>query len=129
MDKNKDDFEDFLDPEVARELQNQFQKLQIKKQQESINQDPEKKWFYELSTSLGDQGVKYFREPDTDFMFVQLTRDLEVEQKVERIAVQEIEEYMSIGVSAVAVAAAIRAGLISPAFRFWKEQEDDDAED
>lgn len=129
MDKNKDDFEDFLDPEVARELQNQFQELQIKKQQESINQDPEKKWFYELSTSLGDQGVKYFREPDTDFMFVQLTRDLEVEQKVERIAVQEIEEYMSIGVSAVAVAAAIRAGLISPVFRFWKEKEDDDAED
>jgi hypothetical protein len=80
--------------------------------------------------ALGDQGVKYFREPEMDFMYVQLTRDHEVEQKVEKISIQEIEEYASIGVSATAVAAAIRAGLISPVFRFWRETEEyNDPED
>jgi uncharacterized membrane protein YqiK len=125
MDMNKDDFEDFLDPETARELKNQFHELQLRKQQENINADPEKRWFYEFSVALGDQGVKYFREPEMDFMYVQLTRDHEVEQKVQKISIEEIEEYASIGISATAVAAAIRAGLISPVFKFWRDIEED----
>jgi hypothetical protein len=120
---NNEEFENFLDPETAKELRIQFHELQLKKQQESIEKDPEKNWFYKFSEALGDQGVKYFRDPDSDIMYVQLTRDFEVQQKPEGIYVKEIEEYMNIGVSPVAVAAAIRAGLISPVFRFWREDE------
>lgn len=128
MDKNE--FEDLFEPEVIEELRAQFNELHIKQQQEYIQQNPEQKWFFELSQSLGEQGVKFFRDPDSEVMYVQLTRDFQVEQRAEPILIKEIEEYMQINIPAAAVAAAIRAGLISPVFRFWRKLEDgDDTED
>lgn len=122
---NKDEFDDLFDPELVEEFRAQFNKLHIKNQQERINQDPYQKWFFELSQSFAEQGVKYFREPDSEVIYVQLTRNFEVEQRVEAIITREIEEYMNMGIPPSAVAAAIRAGLISPVFRFWREADED----
>lgn len=122
---DKDEFDDLFDPEMVEEFRAQFNELHIKNQQERINQDPYQKWFSELSQSFAEQGVKYFREPDSEVMYVQLTRNFEVEQRTESITIREIEEYMNIGIPPSAVAAAIRAGLISPVFRFWKEVDDE----
>lgn len=124
MAMNKDNFEDFLDPETARELRIQFQELQIKQQQERIENNPEEKWFYEFSTALGELNVQYFREPGSEFMYVRLSKNTEFENKTESILIHEIEEYMVIGVPAAAVASAIRAGLISHVFKFWKDSGD-----
>jgi len=126
MAMDKDEFEDLFEPEVIEELRAQFNELHIKKQQEYIQKNPTQKWFFELSQSLGEQGVRFFRDPDSEVMYVQLTRDFQVEQKTEPILIREIEEYMQINIPAAAVAAAIRAGLISPVFRFWRKIEDDD---
>jgi hypothetical protein len=125
MNMNKDEFDDLFDPELVEEFRAQFNELHIKNQQERINQDPYQKWFSELSQSFAEQGVKYFREPDSEIMYVQLTRDFEVEQRVEAITIREVEEYMNIGIPPSAVAAAIRAGLISPVFKFWREINDE----
>jgi hypothetical protein len=125
MTMNKDEFDDLFDPELVEEFRAQFNELHIKNQQERINQDPYQKWFSELSQSFAEQGIKYFREPDSEIMYVQLTRDFEVEQRAEPIIIREVEEYMNIGIPPSAVAAAIRAGLISPVFKFWREINDE----
>ena len=125
MTMNKDEFDDLFDPEMVQEFRAQFNELHIKQQQERISQNPYEKWFYELSQAFIEQGIKYFREPDSEIMFVQLSRDFQVEQKQEVIIIREIEEYMNIGVPAAAVAAAIRAGLLSPVFKFWRDKNDE----
>jgi hypothetical protein len=125
MTMNKDEFDDLFDPEMVEEFRAQFNELHIKNQQEKISQDPYQKWFSELSQAFAEQGIKYFREPDSEVMYVQLTRNFEVEQRTESITIREVEEYMNIGIPPSAVAAAIRAGLISPVFRFWKEVDDE----
>lgn len=122
---NKDEFDDLFDPDMVQEFRAQFNELHIKQQQERISQNPYEKWFYELSQAFIEQGIKYFREPDSEIMFVQLSRDFQVEQKQEVIVIREIEEYMNIGVPAAAVAAAIRAGLLSPVFKFWRDKNDE----
>jgi hypothetical protein len=125
MTMNKDEFDDLFDPDMVQEFRAQFNELHIKQQQERISQNPYEKWFYELSQAFIEQGIKYFREPDSEIMFVQLSRDFQVEQKQEVIVIREIEEYMNIGVPAAAVAAAIRAGLLSPVFKFWRDKNDE----
>lgn len=125
MNMNKDEFDDLFDPELVEEFRAQFNELHIKNQQERINQDPYQKWFAELSQAFAEQGVKYFREPDSEIMYVQLTRDFEVDQRVQPIIIKDVEEYMNMGIQPSAVAAAIRAGLISPVFRFWRETNDE----
>jgi hypothetical protein len=100
--------------------------LQIEKQKEIYENNPNEKWFIDFSSALGTQGVAFYRtEEQEDVIFVQLITNFRDKESVQEIFISEIEEYMSIGVPAEAVAAAIRAGLLSSVFQFWRNVGED----
>jgi hypothetical protein len=129
MSIDPNEFEDLFDPEVMEELNKQFNELQIKKQEEFINSDPKRKWFMEFSLALSQQGIRYFMSNDEEIIYVQLSKGLMTEGKAESIYIEDIEEYRYLDVSPEALAAAIKAGLLSPVFIFWKKVGEDYEED
>jgi hypothetical protein len=122
---SRDEFDKMFDAEMVREFRNQFTELQLQKQSESYENNPESKWLMEFSTALGEQGIVFYRKEE-DVIHVQLVTEFKDREKVESIYLSEIEEYMSINVPAEAVAAAIRAGLLSSVFKFWRKAEEDE---
>lgn len=128
MSISRDDFDKMFEPDMVHEFRSQFNQIQLDKQREVYENNPEERWFVDFSTSLGTQGVAFYRtEEQEDLIFVQLVTQFKDKDSVESIFIYEIEEYMSIGVPAEAVAAAIRAGLLSSVFKFWRTVGEDDA--
>lgn len=125
MSMSKDEFDKMFDPEMVREFRNQFTELHLQRQAESYENNPESKWLMEFSAALGEQGVIFFRREE-DVIQVQLATEFRDREKVESIYLSEIEEYMSINVPAAAVASAIRAGLLSSVFKFWRKVGEDE---
>lgn len=125
---SRDDFDKMFEPEMVHEFRSQFNQIQLDRQKELYENNPEERWFVDFSNSLGTQGVTFYRREDQeDLIFVQLVTELKDKDSVESIYIYEIEEYMSIGVPAEAVAAAIRAGLLSSVFKFWRTVGEEDA--
>ena len=122
---NRDEFDDLFDPELLQEFKEQFNELQMKKQQEYFEADPKTKWLLDFSYALGKQGIRYFKDEEQDSIYIQLPNNTLSDNRVESISMKEIEEYMEMRVPAEAVAAAIRAGLISNAFKFWMTIDDE----
>lgn len=128
MSISRDDFDKMFDPEMVHDFRSQFNQIQIEKQREVYDNNPDQKWMVDFSCALGTQGVAFYRlEEQEDVIYVQLITELKNKNSVEAIFIYEIEEYVSIGVPAEAVAAAIRAGLLSSVFKFWRNVEEDDA--
>jgi len=120
------EFDKMFDPEMVHEFRSQFNELQLERQKEIYENNPEEKWFVDFASALGTQGVVFHRtEEQEDIIFVQLLTRIKDKESVEQISINEIEEYMSIGVPAEAVAAAIRAGLLSSVFQFWRNVGED----
>jgi hypothetical protein len=128
MSMDENEFDSLFDPEMIREFREKFTELNIKRQQEQYEEDPEYKWFLELSIALSREGIRFFRNDEKEMIYIQSVNDTTTERHVESIALNEIQEYMIIGVPAEAVAAAIRAGLLSSVFKFWRKF-DDESED
>ena len=128
MSINRDEFDRMFDPEMVHEFRSQFNQIQIDIQKEIYENNSDEKWLVDFSTALSTQGVVFYRlEEQEDLIYVQLITELKNKQTVEAIYIHEIEEYISIDVPAEAVAAAIRAGLLSSVFKFWRNVEEDDA--
>lgn len=128
MSINRDEFDRMFDPEMVHEFRSQFNQIQIDRQKEVYENNSDEKWLVDFSTALSTQGVVFYRlEEQEDLIYVQLITELKNKQTVEAIYIHEIEEYISIDVPAEAVAAAIRAGLLSSVFKFWRNVEEDDA--
>lgn len=128
MSINRDEFDRMFDPEMVHEFRSQFNQIQIDRQKEVYENNSDEKWLVDFSTALSTQGVVFYRlEEQEDLIYVQLVTELKNKQTVEAIYLHEIEEYISIDVPAEAVAAAIRAGLLSSVFKFWRNVEEDDA--
>ena len=128
MSINRDEFDRMFDPEMVHEFRSQFNQIQIDRQKEIYENNSDEKWLVDFSTALSTQGVVFYRlEEQEDLIYVQLITELKNKQTVEAIYIHEIEEYISIDVPAEAVAAAIRAGLLSSVFKFWRNVEEDDA--
>lgn len=128
MSINRDEFDKMFDPDMVHEFRTQFNQIQIDRQREVYENNEDEKWLVDFSTSLGSQGVVFYRlEEQEELIYVQLITEMKNKQSVEPIYISEIEEYISIGVPAEAVAAAIRAGLLSSVFKFWRNVEDYDA--
>lgn len=128
MSINRDEFDRMFDPEMVHEFRSQFNQIQIDRQKEVYENNSDEKWLVDFSTALSTQGVVFYRlEEQEDLIYVQLVTELKNKQTVEAIYLHEIEEYISIDVPAEAVAAAIRAGLLSSVFKFWRNVEEDNA--
>jgi hypothetical protein len=128
MSINRDDFDKMFDPEMVHEFRSQFNQLQLDRQKEIYENNPEEKWMIDFASALSTEGVVFYRtEEQEELFFVQLITELKDKKAVEPIYIGEIEEYMSIGVPAEAVAAAIRAGLLSSVFKFWRKVGEEDA--
>lgn len=125
MSINKDEFDDLFEPELLQEFKEQFNELQTKKQQEYFESDPNTQWLLDLSYALGKQGIRYFKDEEQELIYIQLPNNTLSDNRVESISMHEIEEYMEMKVPAEAIAAAIRAGLISNAFKFWTTIDDE----
>jgi hypothetical protein len=129
MSIDPNDFEDLFDPEVMEELTQKFDELQIKKQTEHINDDPKRKWFMDFSIALGELGIRYSMNYEGTILTLQTSTGLMIKENSEMISIDDIEEYRYLEVPAEAVAAAIKAGLLSPAFRFWNRVGEEYEED
>lgn len=125
---NRDDFDSMFDPEMVHEFRTQFTELHIKNQQQSIDDDPKNAWFLELSTALGAEGIQFSRNDEKEVIYVKLGNEgWQSTTKPEEIYIYELEEYKEIEIPPDALAAAIRAGLLSPVFKFWRKVDEDDS--
>lgn len=123
------DFDKLFDPEMVHEFRLQFNQIQLDKQKEAYENNPDERWLVDFSNALGKFGVIFYRtEEEEDLIYVQLMTHFKDKKSVHGIFIAEIEQYMTMGVSPEATAAAICAGLLSPVFRFWTSVGDDDYE-
>ena len=122
----KNEFNKLFDPEVLAELDQAFIDMRIKQERSQITDDPYEYWYLELSEALTELEIDFMRTPqDDDNAGIIWVRSIS-EHAFAQINEKELDFCQAKNIPALAVAHAIKAGLISSIFRFWEDIKEDE---